>query len=464
MELTEQQLRNFIHRVLNEQDDEYIHIEPGKLSYIIDQVHGTQTFNRLLQNRPIWVDGDLTIKNEYLISLGNITGVDGGLDLSGCKNLNDLGSLKYVQGQLDISNTNVESIDQVEYSSVRVWGSKYETKQLQAEYQKTLDEANERRQDGTWDDPDSSEEASEAWSVLKYVVNQNDVYELEPDEREEKIRLLNRLEELDGLAEMTDEQKQEYGEIEGRLEELENEYIDVYDVLPTDSSHYDFNIYRVKGMGGLREPKEYATKRSDDAFESLVDYYRNIIDEVSLDAYSNYVKANIDGDSVAEDFRDYYYDEIRDNLESYFDNVGYSEEQQERIRELEDYINELEDKISELQDQMGDEENEEIQEWIDEAESNKERAQEEIDEMTPEVSEEMIEEEVESRLEDIRRDPYEFLTDMGYDLKIIGNYVDLDDIARDVANNGDYGDLNSYDGRYDEYKVGHDYYIVMRID
>ena len=463
MELTEQQLRNFIHRVLNEQDDEYIHIEPGKLNYIIDQVHGTQTFNRLLQNRPIWVDGNLTIKNEYLISLGNITGVDGGLDLSGCKNLNDLGNLKYVQGQLDISNTNVESFDQVEYSSVRVWGSKYETKQLQAEYQKALDEANERRQDGTWDDPDSSEEASEAWSVLKYVVDQGDVYELEPDEREEKIRLENRLEELDSLDEMTDEQKQEYDDIDDRLDELKS-YIDVYDVLPTDSSHYDFNIYRVKGMGGLRNPKEYATKRSDDAFESLVDYYRNSIDDIGIDSYSNYVKDNLDGDSVAEDFRDYYYDEIRDNLESYFDNVEYSEEQQERIRELEDYINELDDKISELQDQMGDEENEEIQEWIDEAESNKERAQEELDEITPEVSEEMIEEEVESRLEDIRRDPYEFLTDMGYDLKIIGNYVDLDDIARDVANNGDYGDMNSYDGRYDEYKVGHDYYIVMRID
>jgi hypothetical protein len=463
MMLNERQLKNFIHRVLNEQDDEYIHIEPGKLNYIIDQVHGTQVFNRLLQNRPIWVDGDLTIKNKNLISLGNITGVDGGLDLSGCENLNDLGNLKYVQGQLNISNTNVESFDQVEYGSVRVWGSKYETKQLQAEYQKELNDANERRQEGTWDDPDSSEEASEAWSVLKYVVDQGDVYELEPDEREEKIRLENRLEELDSFTEMTDEQQEEYDEIEGRLEELES-YIDVYDVLPTYSSHYDFNVYRVKGMGDLRNPKQYATKRSDDAFESLVDYYRNSIDDVGLDSFSDYIEGNLDGDSVAEDFRDYYYDEIRDNLDSYFENVGYSEEQQERIQELEDYINELDDKISELQDQMGDEENEEIQEWIEEAESNKERAQEEIDEMTPEVSDEMIEEEVESRLEDIRRDPYRFLTDMGYDSKTIGNYVDLDDIARDVANNGDYGDLNSYDGRYDEYKVGHDYYIVMRID
>jgi predicted nuclease with TOPRIM domain len=159
---------------------------------------------------------------------------------------------------------------------------------------------------------------------------------------------------LDGLAEMTDEQQEEYGEIEGRLDELKS-YIDVYDVLPTNSSHYDFNIYRVKGMGGLRNPKEYATKRSDDAFESLVDYYRNSIDDVGLDSYSNYVKDNLDGDRVAEDFRDYYDEDIRDNLESYFDNVGYSEEQQERIQELEDYINELDDKISELQDQMVDE-------------------------------------------------------------------------------------------------------------
>lgn len=478
MILTERQLKNFIYRVLNEQeDDEYLHVSPERLNFVIDQVHGHHGFGRIFKNKPLWVDGDLTITNKNLTTLGNIVGVDGNLILSSCQKLSDLGKLKYVKGRFDISHTKIESFDQVEYNEIRTYNSEYENKQLRIIYNEELAEADERRQEGVWDDPNNSEEASEAWGVLRYVLeNENDVYELESEEREEKIRLQNRIEELDSLDEMTDEQQEEYDEIEGRLEELENEYIDVYDVLPTDYQHYGFNVYHVKGLGGLRNQNEYAVKRSDDAGESLIEYYKNLIDDVGIDSFSHYVKYNLDGDNVAEDFRDYYHEEIRDNLESYFNNIDYSDEQKERIQELEDYINELDDYIREKEDEQNSLEDEieepeeyskawdEVQKLIDQAEVNKERAQEEIDEMIPEVSEDMIEDEVESRLDEIRRDPYEFLKDMGYDSKTIANYVDLDEIARDAANDGDYGDMNGYDGKYEEYKIGGDYYIVMRLD
>ena len=465
MILNEKQLRKFIYRVLNEQEgDDYFHVSPEKIKYIIDQTDGDSNYGKVFRNKPIWVDGDLTLDNKNLTTLGNIVGVDGDLTLGGCIKLNDLGKLKYVKGRLDISNTKIDSFDQVQYNEVRTYNSEYENKKLRAEYNEELAEADERRQEGVWEDPDNSEEASEAWGVMKYVLDYGEVVsELGPEEREEKIRLQNRIEELDSLDEMTDEQQEEYDEIVERLEELENEYIDVYDVLPTNLSNYDFNIYHVRGLGGLRDKNEYAIKRSDEANESLIDYYRNTIDDVGLDSFSHYVKYNLDGDSVAEDFRDYYDEDIRDNLDAYFNNVDYSDEQNERIQELEDYITELDDRINELQGQM-DGENDEIQELINQAEANKERAQEEIDEMVPEVSEDMIEDEVESRLDNIRRDPYDFLTDMGYDSKTIAKYVDLDEIVRDIANDGDYGDMNAYDGKYDEYKIGGDYYIVMRLN
>lgn len=466
MILNERQLKNFIYRVLNEQgEDKYLHVSPEKLNFVITQVDGHYGFTRLFRNKPLWVDGDLTITNKNLTTLGTIVGVDGNLTLGDCENLRSLGDLKYVKGRLDISNTKIESFDQVEYNDVRTYNSEYDNKKFREEYQLELEEADERRQEGVWDDPDNSEEASEAWGVLKYVIRYEDnVYELESEEREEKIRLKNRIEELDGLDEMTDEQQEEYDEIENRLEELDNEYIDVYDVLPTEYQNYGFNVYKVKGLGGLRDRNEYAVKRSDEAGESLIEYYGNLIDDVGLDSFSHHVRDNIDGDSVAEAFRDYFYEDVRDNLESYFDNIDYSDEQKERIQELEDYINELDDKISELEDQMGGENDDEIQEWIEQAEENKERAQEEIDEMVPEVSEEMIEDEVESRLDEIRRDPYEFLTNMGYDSKTIANYVDIEGVVKDAANDGGYGDMNGYDGNYDEYKIAGDYYIVMRIN
>jgi len=469
MILNERQLKNFIYRVLNEQDEEYFHVSPERLNFVIDQVQGHHGFGRIFKNKPLWVDGDLTITNKNITTLGNIVGVDGNLILGNCQKLSDLGKLKYVKGRLDISNTMVDSIDQVEYNDVRTYDSEYENKQWRIKYNEELAKADERRQEGVWDDPNNSEEASEAWGVLRYVIeNEDNVYELESEEREEKNRLRNRIEELDGLDEMTNEQKEEYDEIKGRFEELENEYIDVYDVLPTDYQNYGFNVYRVKGLGGLRDQNEYAVKRSDEASESLIDYYRDFIDEYGLDNLTNperYVMDNIDADNVVDEFRDWYYEEIRENLDAYFDDIDYSDEQKERIQELEDYINELDDKINELQDQMDGENDDEIQEWIDQAEANKERAQEEIDEMTPEVSEDMIEDMVYEKLEHIRRDPYYFLkNEMDYDSEAIVNYVDLEGVARDLADDSDYGVLSSHSRVYEEYKIGGDYYIVMRLN
>ena len=470
MVLTEKQLRKFIYRVLNEQEgDNYFHVSPEKIKYIIDQTDGDSNYGKVFRNKPIWVDGDLTLDNKNLTTLGNIVGVDGNLTLGDCTKLKDLGKLKYVKGRLDISNTMIESFDQVQYNEIRTYNSEYENKKLRAEYNQELAKADERRQEGIWDDPDNSEEASEAWGVLRYVLeNEDNIYELESEEREEKIRLRNRIEELDGLDEWTDEQQEEYDEIEGRLEEIENEYVDVYDVLPTDYDNYGFNVYHVKGLGGLRDKNEYAVKQSDEASESLIDYYRDFIDEYGFDNLTNperYIMGNIDADSVVDEFRDWYYEEIRENPDVYFGDIDYSDEQKERIQELEDYINGLDDKISELQDQMGGENDDEIQEWIDQAEANKEQAQEEIDEMTPEVSEDMIEDMVYGKLDGIRRDPYYFLkNDMDYDSKTIVNYVDLEGVARELADDGDYGDLSSYSHVYEEYKIGGDYYIVMRLN
>lgn len=469
MILTERQLKNFIYRVLNEQEnDEYLHVSPERLNFVIDQVQGHYGFGRIFKNKPLWVDGDLTITNKNLTTLGNIVGVDGNLILGDCEKLSDLGKLKYVKGRLDISNTKIESFDQVQYNEIRSFNSEYENKKLRAEYNQELAEADERRQEGVWDDPNNSEEASEAWGVLRYVIeNEDNVYELESEEREEKIRLQNRIEELDGLDEITDDEQEEYDEIKGRLEELENEYIDVYDVLPTDIQNYGFNVYHVKGLGGLRDQNEYAVKRSDDASESLIGYYRDFIDEYGFDNLINperYIMYNIDADSVVDEFRDWYYEDIRENPDVYFGDIDYSDEQKERIQELEDYINEVDDKISELEGQMDGENDEEIQEWIDQSEANKEQAQEEIDEMVPEVSEDMIEDMVEEKLDGIRRDPYYFLKNvMDYDSKTIVNYVDLEGVARDLADESDYGVLSSYTRTYEEYEIGGDYYIVMRV-
>jgi hypothetical protein len=76
-----------------------------------------------------------------------------------------------------------------------------------------------------------------------------------------------------------------------------------------------------------------------------------------------------------------------------------------------------------------------------------------------------IEEAVEDRLDDIRRDPFTFLEEMGYDFRSMVSFIDKDDLLESLINDSDYGNaLNGYDGNYDEININGTYYIVMRTD
>jgi len=71
----------------------------------------------------------------------------------------------------------------------------------------------------------------------------------------------------------------------------------------------------------------------------------------------------------------------------------------------------------------------------------------------------MISDKVDEMVYDIRRDPLSFLKDHGF---TINDYVDMDGVIEEMVQNTDYDDLSRYDGRYDEIKVGGEYYLVFR--
>jgi len=50
---------------------------------------------------------------------------------------------------------------------------------------------------------------------------------------------------------------------------------------------------------------------------------------------------------------------------------------------------------------------------------------------------------------------------MGMDYE---NFLDKDRMKDDLIRDADYGELNGYDGQYDEIKINGTYYIVMRIN
>ena len=485
--LTENGLRSFVRAIVEQVEDEYYHITSQELLKLLKLgVNNIDVVTRLkkFQGKQLWVDDSLDLSDTPIVSMGNIAGVSGDLELFGCRKLKNLGNLKYVSGKLNISRSSVSSVDGVEYGSISQYDSELENKVLRKAYNEKFAEMEADRAEGTFDDPNSSEEAAKRWALLKYLGSNNSSVMIRTDEvNQEYYDLKQRLDLLNDRYNETDDDEtvdslqDEIDEVESRIEEIDTEYYDVYDMVEGDYGNYGMSSFMVRNLGSFRSPEEYSVGTTDEADRALDDYWDNYIDDVGLDNFSeSTLEDHIDGDEVAEDFRDYYDDDVRSNLEGYFDmdRLDYTDDQEREIAVLQQYIDELETYISDLEEQQTsmefDTDNEdeynrqqqELQSKIDEAEEKKDETQEKIDEIEPEVDEEMIEDMIESRVDDIRRDPLGYLKDMGYDFKTIKNYIDMDSLKQSLLNDGSYGDLNSYNGDYDEVKVGEVYYIVMR--
>ena len=485
--LTENGLRGFVRAMVEQVEEEYYHINPEDLLKML-----TAGLNRLdvltklkkFQGKPLWVDGNLNLEGRPMTTLGNIAGVSGDLKLSSCKNLKDLGNLKYVQGQLDISYSSVSSVDGVEYGGLRAYDSEMENKEFRKAFNQKFASVESNRAEGIYDDPSSGEDAAKRWALLQYLGdNEGSVMIMTDEVKEEYSQLkteLASLEERYDAAEdedTIDDLTEEIDLAQNRIEEIENEYIDVYDIVDAEYSNYGMKSYLVKGLGNYRNPNEYSVGTEDEADRGLESYWENYVDDVGLDGFNEYtIEGHIDGDDVANDARDYIEDDIRENLEGYFnlDNLDLTDDQEREIAVLQQYIEELETYISDLEEEQTsmdfDTDNEdeyerqqqELQVKIDEAEQKKDETQDKIDGIEPEVTEDMIESEVDDRVSEIRRDPLQYLKDHGYDKDTIMNYVDLKSLTQELIQNGNYGDMNSHDGDYDSYKIDGTYYIVMK--
>ena len=155
--LTENGLRSFVRTIVEQVEDEYHHITSQELLHMLKLgVNNIDAITKLkkFQGKQLWVDDSLDLSNKPITSVGNIAGVSGDLNLSYCKNIKNLGSLKYVEGRLDISNTRISSIDGVEYGSVSIYNSELENKKIRQEYYAKFEEMQSDREEGTFDEED----------------------------------------------------------------------------------------------------------------------------------------------------------------------------------------------------------------------------------------------------------------------------------------------------------------------
>ena len=73
----------------------------------------------------------------------------------------------------------------------------------------------------------------------------------------------------------------------------------------------------------------------------------------------------------------------------------------------------------------------------------------------------MIENKVAELVRDVRRDPLDYLKNLGYNIK---DYIDEDELAQGLVDSEGWGVMNSYDGNYDSEEVNGVTYYIMRIN
>lgn len=368
--------------------------------------------------------------------------ITGDLDLGGT-NLQDLGTIT-VKGKLDVSKTQIKTLDGVTVSGY-IW--KYHTplqKRLDyIEFQKKLAAQEEKRERGDWDTDGSLDDLGKCANALFIHLIETEYEEKEPEDQERLKQLYAEKERREKIEAETedDENLSELESVNTEIEEIEKR-IDVYDLIP-DGRNHRLRGFRVATPEGLSKSLYYVGDEYDTEI-SAIEYVKDSFDGAGgvEHAVSDWViRDNIDEEDLKDYFRDGEYDNVRENLESYFDedDFEYSEDVQNRIDEIEARLEDPENLSQEEYDEL----NEELEELRD---SDKD------------IPEHMIDDKVEDLLNELASDPIETIKNYGLD---ISNFIDEDDVAKQVVRDDGYGStLNYYDGTEDSVEFyGETYYI-----
>ena len=437
--------------------------------------------------------------------------VNGTLNLSGRKKITDLGDIS-ITGNLDVSNTNIKSLDNVSVNGMkRFWDTPYQKTIERRKKQAIINDADERREDDVWNLNNTDTEGYMAHAVFYYAVREGLLKARTEEEEEELKELKRKFSELETQMENEedeekyDELSDEANEIEERIDELQGEYTDVYDLNPS-GYHYELHEYT-----SIKEDYRFAVGTEEEADESLEQYYEGLIDDYTSYFSEDFLEDFVDGDSIADDWEMYIREDVEENADEVYNiprELSSNQEEEIWLLEMEKWVYENEGiraPISEPTREEGDVfdfeddegnrfqyrntssepgrnnwvlykdgqvvsphqiyDDENTQEHEDERESRINDIEYEIEEIKDNPDgyhdESAIDDEVENQLYEIRRDPADYLKERGYDIK---DYVDKDKLKDYLVRNGEYGELNGYDGNYDHIKINGVYYIVMRID
>jgi hypothetical protein len=384
--IREDQFRKLI-SILKEEDteDEYYKMTGQEFAELMDQASYNPAVTRIkrFKGKPLYITTKLDLSGiDELTDLGNVVYIDGDLDVSST-NIHSLGNITYINGNLYISHTKIRSLGKTEVKGhVSDYGTPIEKARIRREELAKLSEAESRREDGEWDlsNEDIDEEGMAANALFDELVYRKKLTEMDDEIKEEYnakkqrlSKLQERYEDIEGynqsnLFPMGPEEiealENKISDLENELEEYNTKYADVYYIIPTNYRPYG-KMYSFEVVG-LRD-QEYMVGTEDNAYDAAVENQKQLIDDIGIEGFSEYtIERNMDDDEFESYVRGFYESGIDDSPDSFFnsDDFVLTDEQEERKEELENYINEQEDLKSELEEKlesMQDEEPDELE-------------------------------------------------------------------------------------------------------
>jgi hypothetical protein len=396
-------IKNFIKNFLLEQDDNVVIISPADYIELLENVGG--------------VASRIAMLKQYR---GKNIVIDGDLDLSKFKNVGPLSGITRVKGKLDISDTNVPTLDGI---TVDGYVSNYRSTmwriQRQNELNKKMSKLDNYRNNGEWNVNNKDDESERTEALYEYLNDTNEVGVYEDDEGNE-------------------------------VEE------DKYFIYPMGGGYYEW-------LGGNNPliPNEYLVYNEDEADKAAKESIEQTIEDVGLDAFREWVwEGAIDTKYWGRWLYEMYDEMISDDPEAYNIPLGLSQRQEEQIEKLEKNIESLTNRLNDPN--ITDEIREELERKV---ESIQEIIEDINSEPEGDYDQGEIENKVNSEVKYYINDIKGFINEFGYEKGFILDFVDVDKIVDIIVRNDGYGGvLNSYDGNVDSYTINGTTYYVTRVN
>ena len=394
--------KNIIRKIILENEQDEVVISPSEfkelLKYVNDDV---ANILRLAQYR-----------NKRII-------IDGNLNLQYNRDIQNLNLISKINGNLDISYSNVDVFDEDKAKSISDWGSRRQIIRKQKELRKKLNYLDELRKEDAWNINNRKLISYQTEALYQYLEDKN--YPQEIEEEDEMV--------------------------------LEDKYY----IYPNNYNHYGGKSFTWLGEEGMEN--EYIVFDSRTIEQNAREAIESRIDELGYDAFANWVwEDHLDTDAVRDWLRWYIEESIYDSPEDY----GLEEK---LTKEQENYLRIYEEKISKLQYRIDNEDlDEETENSLEEEISDLEELIEDIKE-NPKggFDENEIEEAIEIWVNDNEDEFLSYFKDSGLDNRDILDYVDQNAVIDYIVNYDNWGDIfGSYDGDHDELNVNGLDFIIIR--